>query len=150
MLPPTPDGSLARLHHGDHRMLDSFPLTAIVTAIALIVYVWVSLKVGGARAKYGVKAPNIDGPPEFLRVFRVQQNTLEQLALFVPSLWLFAAAWGDTLAAVIGIIWSIGRVIYAMSYYQAAEKRGAGFGLTFLPSVVLLLGGLIGAVMKAI
>jgi hypothetical protein len=84
-------------------MLDSFPYSAIVTSLALLVYVWVSLKVGGARAKFGVKAPNIDGPPDFQRVFRVQQNTLEQLALFVPALWLFAAAWGDMAAAIVGI-----------------------------------------------
>ncbi|MDX2142261.1 MAG: MAPEG family protein [Rhodospirillaceae bacterium] len=131
-------------------MLDTFPLTAIVTALGLLVYVWVTLKVGGARAKYGVKAPSIDGPPDFQRVFRVQQNTLEQVALFVPALWLFAAAWGDMAAAIVGIFWPVGRVLYAVTYYQAAEKRGAGFGLTFLPSAILLLGGLAGAVMKVL
>jgi glutathione S-transferase len=131
-------------------MLASFPFTAIVTALALIVYVWVSLKVGAARAKFGVKAPSIDGPPDFQRVFRVQQNTLEQLALFVPALWLFAGFWGDLWAAVIGVFWPVGRVVYALAYYQAAEKRGAGFGLTFLPSVILVLGGLAGAVMAAL
>jgi len=129
-------------------MIDLFPYTAIVTAVALLVYVWVILKVGGARAKYGVKAPSIDGPPEFQRVFRVQQNTMEQLALFVPALWIFAAAWGDMWAALIGLLWPIGRVLYAVSYYQAAEKRGAGFGITFLSSAILLLGGLAGAVIK--
>lgn len=130
-------------------MLDTFPLTAIVTALALLVYTWVSLKVGGARGKYGVKAPSIDGPPEFQRVFRVQQNTLEQLALFLPSLWMFSAAWGDVIGAIIGVFWPVGRVVYALTYYQAAEKRGMGFGLTFLPAMVLLLGGLAGAVMAA-
>jgi glutathione S-transferase len=128
-------------------MLETFPLTAIVTALALFVYTWVSLKVGGARGKYGVKAPSVDGPPEFQRVFRVQQNTLEQLALFVPSLWMFASGWGDITAAAIGVFWPVGRIVYALTYYQAAEKRGAGFGLTFLPSVVLLLGALAGALM---
>ena len=131
-------------------MLDSFPLTAIVTSLALLVYVWVTLKVGGARAKFGVTAPSVDGPPDFLRVFRVQQNTLEQLALFVPALWMFASFYGDMWAAIIGIFWPIGRIVYAVSYYAAAEKRGAGFGLTFLPSVILLLGGIAGAVMKPI
>lgn len=129
-------------------MLETFPLTAIVSALALLVYTWVSLKVGGARGKYGVKAPSIDGPPEFQRVFRVQQNTLEQLALFLPSLWMFAGGWGDVAAAAIGAFWPVGRIVYALTYYQAAEKRGAGFGLTFLPSIVLLLGALAGAVMS--
>ncbi|MSO99053.1 MAG: MAPEG family protein [Rhodospirillaceae bacterium] len=131
-------------------MLDAFPYSAIVTALALLVYVWVTLKVGGARAKFGVKAPSIDGPPDFQRVFRVQQNTVEQIVLFLPALWLFAAAWGDMWAGIIGIFWPVGRILYAVTYYEAAEKRSAGFGLTFLPSVILLLGGLAGAVMKVL
>ncbi len=129
-------------------MLEQFAYTALVTALALFVYIWVILKVGGARAKYGVKAPAIDGPPEFLRVFRVQQNTMEQLVLFLPALWVFAFAWGDVSAAVIGIVWPIGRVLYALGYYKAPEKRAAGFGLTFLPSAILLIGGSVGAVMQ--
>ncbi len=131
-------------------MLELFPFTAIVTSLGLLVYIWVTLKVGGARAKFGVKAPTVDGPPDFQRVFRVQQNTVEQIVLFIPALWLFAAAWGDVWAAGIGIFWPVGRIIYAVSYYQAAEKRGAGFGLTFMPSAILVLGGLIGAVMKVL
>lgn len=131
-------------------MLETFPLTALVTTLSLAVYLWVTLKVGGARAKYGVKAPNIDGPPEFQRVFRVQQNTLEQLALYLPVQWIFAAAWGDVAAAAVGVLWPIGRILYAVTYYQAAEKRGAGFGITFLSAAVLLLGSLAGAVMAVL
>lgn len=127
-------------------MLESFPLTALVTTISLAVYLWVTIKVGGARAKHGVKAPSIDGPPDFQRVFRVQQNTLEQLALYLPVQWLFALAWGDMPAAAAGALWPIGRVMYALAYYQAAEKRGAGFGITFLSAGILLIGSLIGAV----
>ena len=140
----------ALIADGDKQMLENFPLTALVTTLSLAVYLWVTLKVGGARAKHGVKAPNIDGPPEFQRVFRVQQNTLEQLALYVPVQWIFAAAWGDVAAAAVGALWPIGRILYALSYYQAAEKRGAGFGITFLSSAVLLIGSLVGAVMKLI
>lgn len=131
-------------------MLEDFPLTALVTTISLGVYLWVTLKVGGARAKHGVKAPSIDGPPDFQRVFRVQQNTLEQLALYVPVQWIFALAWGDVAAAAVGALWPIGRIMYALSYYKAAEKRGAGFGITFLSSGVLLIGSLAGAVMTLI
>ncbi|MDX2222702.1 MAG: MAPEG family protein [Rhodospirillaceae bacterium] len=131
-------------------MLDTFPLTGLVTLVALLVYLWVTLKVGGARAKYGVKAPAVDGPAEFQRVFRVQQNTLEQIVLFVPALWMFAVAWGDLWAAAVGAFWPLGRMIYAVSYYQAAEKRGAGFGVTFLSTAALLLGALAGVVVRLV
>ena len=129
-------------------MLAAYPMTAVVVVLSLFVYIWVTMKVGGARAKYSVQAPAVDGPVEFQRVFRVHMNTLEQIVLFIPALVLFAAAWGDMLAAIIGVFWPIGRVLYAVTYYSAAEKRGPGFGMTFLSSVVLLLGGLAGAVMQ--
>lgn len=124
-------------------MLNNFAYTALVTVLSLLVYVGLMFKVGGARAKYKVPAPATDGPPEFQRVFRVHMNTLEQLVLFLPSLWLFAVSWGDPIAAGIGMFWPIGRVLYARGYYAAAEKRSAGFGISFLATVVLLLGGLV-------
>ncbi len=131
-------------------MLATYPLTAIVVVLSLLVFIWVTIKVGGARAKHNVQAPATDGPVEFQRVFRVQMNTLEQLVLFLPAVVLFAAAWGDMYAAIVGLFWPIGRVMYALSYYQAAEKRGPGFGITFLSSVILLIGGLVGAVMQLV
>jgi glutathione S-transferase len=75
-------------------------------------------------------------------------NTLEQLVVFVPAVVLFAGAWGDMAAAIIGVFWPIGRVLYAVTYYKAAEKRGPGFGISFLSSIILLLGGLAGAVIR--
>jgi glutathione S-transferase len=149
MLPRQRASMTPLIARGDEQMFESFPLTALVTTVSLAVYLWVTLKVGGARAKHGVKAPAIDGPPEFQRIFRVQQNTLEQLALYLPALWVFAAAWGDVAAAAVGVLWPVGRVIYALTYYQAAEKRGAGFGITFLSAGILLIGSLVGAVMAA-
>jgi glutathione S-transferase len=129
-------------------MLVNYPYTALVIVIALAVYIWMSMRVGGARGLYKVQAPSVDGPPEFLRVYRVHMNTLEQLAIFLPAIVLFAAYWGDMLAALIGLVWPIGRIFFALAYYRAAEKRGPGFGVSFLASVVLLLGGLVGIVMR--
>ena len=124
-----------------------YPYSMLVLALALSVYIWVVLKVGKARGQYGVLAPEENGPPEFRRVYRVHMNTLEQLVLFVPALGIFALAWGDVIAACIGVVWPIGRVLYALGYYKAAEKRGPGFGLSFLSSIILLIGGAVGAVM---
>ena len=129
-------------------MVAAFPLTSVVVVLALVVYTWMSFKVGGARGKYNVQAPSTDGPPEFLRIYRAHMNTLEQLVVFVPALALFASAWGDMLAAIIGVFWPIGRFMYAQAYYQAAEKRGPGFGISFLSSAILLVGGLVGAIME--
>jgi glutathione S-transferase len=114
----------------------------IVSLLSLLVYLWTGLKVGYARGKYKIEAPAVEGNPDFERVFRVQQNTLEQIVLFLPTLWLFQLVVGGQWGAIIGIVWPVGRVLYALGYYKAAAKRGLGFGLTILPSIILLLWAL--------
>jgi glutathione S-transferase len=120
------------------------PLVSLVTICALLVLSAVTLNVGRARVKFGIKPPQMSGNPDFDRTLRVQQNTLEQIVLFLPALWIFAQFVQPIAAAVLGTIWVIGRILYAWGYYQAAEKRGPGFGISFLATVILLLGSLIG------
>jgi glutathione S-transferase len=126
------------------------PLISLVTIAALIMFFVVTINVGRARVKYGIKPPEMSGSPDFERVVRVQQNTLEQLSLFLPALWIFAHFVNPIAAASLGVIWVIGRIIYAWGYYQAAEKRGPGFGISTLATVVLLLGSLAGIVLNLV
>ena len=129
-------------------MLDNYPFTALVALLALLVYTWVTMKVGGARGKHNVQAPATDGPADFQRVFRVHMNTLEQMVTFIPAMVIFAMAWGDVPTAIVAAFWPVGRILYAVGYYKASEKRGPGFGISFLSTAVLLIGGLVGVVMK--
>lgn len=123
------------------------PWPSLVTVLALIMYFVVTINVGRARFKYQIPAPQMSGEPNFERVLRVQQNTLEQIIIFLPALWLFAQFVNPIWAAGIGTIWIIGRIIYAWGYYQAAEKRGPGFGIASLATIALILGSLIGIVL---
>ena len=119
------------------------PLVAIVTLLALLVYFYMGLRVGQARSKYGVEAPAVTGHPDFERDYRIQMNTLEWLPLFLVSLWLFAIAWGsDLIAAGIGVVWIIGRVLYLTGYSKAAAARAPGFFTQALATAVLLFGAL--------
>jgi len=122
----------------------------IVTALALLQFLVFGFKVGGARGRYGVKAPAITGNEIFERQFRVQQNTLELLIAFVPGLYLFSRYWNPWVAAVLGVIYLIGREVYAAAYVKDPAKRSAGFGMSFLPTAILVLGGLAGAVRQLI
>ena len=121
-------------------------LVYIVILLALIVYNALGFLVGRARKTYGVKAPAITGPEEFERTFRVHQNTLESLIMFVPAVWIFGMVIDPLWAAVIGLVYIVGRVLYAMGYIRAAEKRGPGMMVSFLANAVLLLGGLVGLI----
>jgi uncharacterized MAPEG superfamily protein len=125
-------------------------LVAIVAALALVEYVIFGLQVGQARGRYGVKAPATTGHELFDRTYRVQQNTGEQLLVFLPSLYLFAAYVSAPIGALLGLGFLVGRVLYARGYVADPEKRGPGFLIGFVATLVLLLGGLGGALLAAL
>jgi glutathione S-transferase len=122
------------------------PYVQIVTALAVLQFVVFGFRVGAARERYGVKAPAITGNETFERLFRIQMNTLEQLIVFLPGLYLFARYFSPYVAAALGVVYLLGRELYAFTYVRDPSKRSVGFGMTFLPIVILVLGGLIGAV----
>ncbi|MBE9154718.1 MAPEG family protein [Cyanobium sp. LEGE 06143] len=126
--------------------MTSLALPALVTLAGLSLYQGTALAVGRARFKHLVKPPAMDGPEPFQRAVRVQQNTLEQLVFFLPSYWL-ACLWSEAaLANLLGILWVAGRVAYAVGYLQAPERRGPGFGISFLSAAGLWVLALIGAI----
>ena len=126
------------------------PLPSLVTAIALLVYFVVTFNVGRARGKYGVKPPAMSGNPDFERVLRVQQNTLEQLIIFLPALWIFCLFVSPIWGSALGGVWIFGRIFYAWGYYQAPEKRFLGFGMASLATVLLLGGSLVGTLIPVV
>ena len=123
-----------------------YALPALTTLVALLLYVVVSINVGRARMKFKVAAPAVTGSPDFERVYRVQMNTLEQLVAFLPALWLFAFFLSPLWASAIGAAWIVGRVLYALGYYSAAEKRGAGVAISFFAFAALWGGACWGVV----
>ena len=122
--------------------MQSHSLVAIVTLLAGLTYLWMGLQVGGARRKSGISAPAMTGDPLLERTIRAHYNTLEAMPIFLPALWIFAVVWNDMVAAGLGLVWIIGRVIYARGYAQAAEKREMGFMIQILATAVLVFGAL--------
>lgn len=118
---------------------------AVVIALALIEYVVFAMLVGWARGKYGVKAPAVTGHEIFDRYFRVHQNTLELLVVFVPAIWLFGMYVDPTWAALLGLVYVVARVLSLRGYVADPAKREVGFALSILPVFVLLAGALWGA-----
>jgi uncharacterized membrane protein YecN with MAPEG domain len=126
--------------------MHGFEWTTLATCAALILCIYMGFSVGRARAKYNVPAPAMSGDPIFERHFRVHMNTLEWLPVFLPVMWLFAMYWSDAIAAGIGAIWIVGRIIYMTSYVKDPKSRSAGFGIQALATLVLLVGAIWGGV----
>jgi glutathione S-transferase len=122
--------------------MQDFPWTALATLLALLLYMFMIMGVGGARRKYKVAGPATTGDPNFERHFRVQMNTLESLPLFLPALWLFAFTWDDIYAAALGGVWIIGRLLYWRGYVSAGGSRSLGFQIQGLAISILVLGAL--------
>ena len=123
-------------------------LVAVVIGLALLEYFVFGSLVGRARVQYKVDAPAVSGHPVFERYFRVQQNTLELLVMFVPAVWLFGIYVSATWAAVLGAIYIVGRILYLRTYVADPKRRSAGFGLSILPILVMIVGVLWAAGMK--
>lgn len=123
-------------------MLPIYP--SLITGLALLLYTILFINVGRARSRYKIDAPATSGDPAFERVFRVQQNTLEQLIVFLPSLWLFSVFVSPQWGAGLGFLWVLARIYYAWSYYRDAGSRSPGFGVSAISTIILLLGSLVG------
>ena len=125
-------------------------LVTLMIALALLEYFVFGFLVGRARGTYNVPAPATSGNPVFERYFRAHQNTLEQLVIFVPCMVIFAHVWSEQIAAGLGAVFIVGRALYMRGYVAEAGKRGPGFLIGALAQIVLLLGSVIGAAMKAL
>jgi glutathione S-transferase len=122
----------------------SHGLPALVTALTVLLLMATMILVGRARGRHGIKAPTMSGPPEFERTIRIQANSNEAALMFLPSLWLFALYFSSVWAGALGLIWLLGRLLFAVGYARAAEKRTAGFVIAFVAQTLLLLGAIIG------
>lgn len=120
----------------------------IIIGLALIQLAAFGLLVGRARGRYGVKAPATSGHEIFDRYFRVQMNTLELLVLFVPGMLLAPQYLAPLWVAAIGAVYLIGRLIYLRAYVSDPPSRGLGFGLSFIPVILLALIVIVGAALK--
>ena len=123
-------------------------LVYLTIVLALLEFMVMGALVGRARAKYGIHAPAMTGHPDFERANRVHANTLENLIIFIPAVWIFATYVSATWAAGLGFVFVAARAVYAVGYLKAAEKRSIGAGITGIVDIVLVVGALVGLASK--
>jgi glutathione S-transferase len=122
--------------------------TAMVTLLVVLFYFFIATRVSAARSKFNVKLPAIAGHPDFDRVFRAHMNTLEWMPIFLPLLWVCAVYFSDAAAALLGLVWVGGRALYFTGYSAAVEKRLPGFFIQAMACVLLLIGAVVGTIMR--
>lgn len=122
----------------------------LISVLAILQFFFFGALVGRARARFGVQAPATTGHEVFERYFRVQMNTLELLAMFLPALWVASSFVAVPWTGSLGVIYLIGRFLYLRGYVAAAAKRGPGFALSMLPILILLLIGLVGSIVRIV
>ena len=115
---------------------------ALVTLLILVQYMIFLMQSGMARGKGDVKAPAVSGDENYERRFRIQMNTIEQLVITLPAMWLCAHFFRADVAAGLGVMFLIGRFIYAAAYAKEPKSRGIGFIISFLANIILVLCGL--------
>jgi glutathione S-transferase len=122
-------------------------LTAAVTLLAVLVALWTAILVSRARHRAGIPPPAVTGSPDLECALRVQANTVEQFILFLPALWVAAIYFQGWAPPIIGLIWCVGRILFALGYKAIKPSaRAPGFALTILSTLVLVVLGVIGIV----
>ena len=107
--------------------MDTMDLAYLAIMLMVVEYAVFGTMVSFARSWYKLPAPATTGHPDFERYFRVQQNTLEQLIVMIPALWIMALTLSPLWAALLGFLFVIARVFYALGYYKSAAGRHWGF-----------------------
>lgn len=122
----------------------------LIAVLALLQFFSFGALTGRARNLSGLEAPAMTGDEGFERMYRVQMNTLEILVLFLPALFLAAKYWPAVAVAGLGAIYLVGRHLYWRAYVSDPSKRGLGFMLSMLPTLILLVMTFAGIVLSMV
>ena len=117
---------------------------ALVALLILCQYIVFMGLCGKARGDSGLKAPAVVGDENFERAYRVQMNTLEQMVITLPAMWLCANFFMPLVAALLGLAYFLGRILYRTAYMKDPATRGTGMMIGFLANIALVLCGLWG------
>jgi glutathione S-transferase len=136
---------ISRLDLGEKIMPLAYYLAAVDTILACLLTMAMGGWTGYLRGKHRIAAPAVVGHPQFERAHRIHLNTVENLALMIPFLWIASAFYGGQLPFWFGLLWVVSRILYAIGYAQAnAQLRGPGAGIGHLALAGLLVLSVIG------
>ena len=135
--------------------MNEYPFTSLVTQALVLLGVLLAKRVSTARLDFSQSdqpsvtqhSVEIYSDPKFMIAFRNQMNLLEHLILFMPTLWIFAVGVSDGLAAIVGLGYFIGRVLYARSY---PHSHKFGYTLTMISMLLLITGAVASSIYQLV
>ena len=135
--------------------MNEYPFTSLVTLALVLLGVLLAKRVSTARLDFSQSdrpsvaqhSIEIYSDPKFMIAFRNQMNLLEHLILFMPTLWIFAVGVSDGLAAIVGLGYFIGRVLYARSY---PHSHKFGYTLTMISMLLLITGAVASSIYQLV
>jgi glutathione S-transferase len=120
-------------------------LAALDTVLAVVLTLALGIWAGIQRGRYKIAAPATTGHPQFERAFRSHANTIENLVLFLPLLWVATVFYGGQIPFWIGLVWIVSRLLFAIGYAQTnAQLREPGAVLGYASLIALLALSAIG------
>jgi glutathione S-transferase len=119
----------------------------LIVLLALLQYVWFTVRVGTSRGKYNVNAPHCEGDEAWMRLNRIHLNTMEQLVVLIPTTYAFAYYTSPTWVLLPGAAFIIGRFMYSAEYVKDPKSRTPGMSITLAANATLIIGSLIGLLM---
>ena len=84
---------------------------------------------------------------KFIIANRIHLNTLENVVVFLPLLWIATLYGSPVIAASIGGVWLFARITFAIMYTKDPSKRAPAFITSFFCHVALVLLSVYGLVM---
>ena len=122
---------------------------ALVTVVALAQAMFFQGRVARARNAFNVPGPATSGHPMWERYNRVHLNTIENLVVFLPLLWVCGLFLSVLVAGVLGLAFIVARAIYSWGYLsEPPSRRAAGAWLTSSVLALLALGSLVGVALR--
>ncbi|XP_046852034.1 microsomal glutathione S-transferase 2-like [Xenia sp. Carnegie-2017] len=127
--------------------LENLFYPAVVSLTAALQLARFTRRVGEARGRYKIPIPKTDGDPNFSRIFRAHQNTLEFHPIFITLLWISSLFFHQELSSVLGVVYLYARYKYFYGYAKSCEKRLAGLRIAMNVLMTLLIFCVIGLAM---
>jgi len=116
--------------------------TALVTLLLISQYLVFAMLVGRERLRHGIMAPACSGHPQFDRAYRVHLNTMEQLLVVLPAMWVVAVFFVyPVVGPLLGLLFFFGRILFRNAYMRDPAQRRAGMALGLIAQLGLLACG---------